>query len=55
VLHASDGVGALQLAREFNPKVIISDNDMPDIDGEELVRNLKSDPMTTNIPIIIVT
>ena len=55
VLHASDGVGALQLAREFNPKIIISDNDMPDIDGEELVRNLKADPMTANIPIIIVT
>jgi len=55
VLHAADGTGALQLAREFNPKLIISDNDMPDIDGEELVRSLKSDPMTTNIPIIIVT
>jgi CheY-like chemotaxis protein len=55
VIHASDGAGALQLAREFNPKVIISDNDMPDIDGEELVRSLKSDPMTANIPIIIVT
>jgi PAS domain S-box-containing protein len=55
VLHASDGAGALQLAREFNPKVIISDNDMPDINGEELVRNLKSDPITSNIPIIIVT
>ncbi|MGD1044561.1 MAG: PAS domain S-box protein [Bacteroidota bacterium] len=55
VLHASDGARALQLAREFNPKVIISDNDMPDINGEELVRNLKSDPMTANIPIIIIT
>ncbi|MGD0037500.1 MAG: PAS domain S-box protein [Bacteroidota bacterium] len=55
VLHASDGAGALQLAREFNPKLIISDNDMPDINGEELVRNLKSDPMTANIPIIIIT
>ena len=55
VLHASDGAGALQLAREFNPKVIISDNDMPDINGEELVRNLKSDPTTANIPIIIIT
>jgi CheY-like chemotaxis protein len=55
VLHASDGAEALQLAREFNPKLIISDNDMPDIDGEEMVRKLKSDPMTANIPIIIVT
>jgi CheY-like chemotaxis protein len=55
VLHASDGAEALKLAREFNPKLIISDNDMPDIDGEEMVRTLKSDPMTANIPIIIVT
>lgn len=55
VLHATDGAGALQLAHEFNLKVIISDNDMPDINGEELVRNLKSDPLTANIPIIIIT
>lgn len=55
VLHASDGAEALQLARKFNPKAIISDFDMPDIDGKELVRNLKSDPMTANIPIIIIT
>ncbi len=55
VLHASNGAEALQLAREFNPKVIISDNDMPDVDGKDLVRNLKLDPMTANIPIIIVT
>ncbi|RPI00946.1 MAG: response regulator, partial [Ignavibacteriae bacterium] len=55
VLHASDGAEALRIAREFNPKVIISDNDMPDIDGEEMVRKLKADPSTSNIPVIIVT
>ncbi len=55
VLHASDGLEALQLACEFHPKMIISDNDMPDLDGQELVRNLKSDPLTSDIPIIIVT
>ncbi|MCX6121819.1 MAG: PAS domain S-box protein [Ignavibacteriales bacterium] len=55
ILHASDGAEALQLARDFNPKLIISDNDMPDMNGEEMVRTLKSDPMTANIPIIIVT
>ena len=55
VLHASDGAEAIQLAREYNPKLIISDNDMPDINGQELVRNLKADPSTSYIPIIIVT
>ena len=55
VLHAADGTEAFQLAREFNPQVIISDNDMPDLDGLELVRNLKADPATSDIPIIIVT
>jgi len=55
VLHASDGAEALQLAQEYNPKVIISDYDMPDFNGKELVRRLKSDPKTANIPVIIVT
>ena len=55
VLHASDGTEALQLARKFHPHMIISDNDMPDLDGLELVRNLKADPATSDIPIIIVT
>jgi PAS domain S-box-containing protein len=55
VLHAADGTEAIQLAREFHPQVIISDNDMPDLDGLELVRNLKADPATSDIPIIIVT
>jgi PAS domain S-box-containing protein len=55
VLHAADGTEAFQLAREFNPQAIISDNDMPDLDGLDLVRNLKADPVTSDIPIIIVT
>lgn len=55
VLHASDGAEAFQLACEFHPEVIISDNDMPDFDGQELVRNLKTDSVTRDIPIIIIT
>lgn len=55
ILYASDGREAFQMAHEYHPKVIISDNDMPDSDGGELVRALKSDPMTRDIPIIIVT
>jgi PAS domain S-box-containing protein len=55
VVHAADGAEAFQLACEINPKIIISDNDMPDFDGLELVRNLKADPMTSDIPIVIIT
>jgi len=35
--------------------VIVSDNDMPGLDGQELVRNLKADPLTCDIPVVIVT
>jgi PAS domain S-box-containing protein len=55
ILYASDGREAFQLAHEYRPKVIISDNDMPDSNGNELVRVLKSDPTTRDIPVIIVT
>jgi CheY-like chemotaxis protein len=55
VVHAANGEEAFQLACEFNPKLIISDNDMPNFDGLELVRNLKADPMTSDIPIFIIT
>jgi putative two-component system response regulator len=34
---------------------MIIDNDIPDLDGNEMVRNLKADPVTSDIPIIIVT
>jgi PAS domain S-box-containing protein len=55
LLHTTDGHEAFQLAHEFNPKVIITDNDMHELDSQELVRNLKTDPTTKDIPIIIIT
>jgi PAS domain S-box-containing protein len=55
VLHTSNGTEVSQLARDFHPKVMIIDNDIPDLDGNEMVRNLKADPVTGDIPIIIVT
>ncbi len=55
ILHASDGNEAYQLAREFHPKLVISDCDMPMQDGHELVHQLREDSETKNIPIIIIT
>jgi CheY-like chemotaxis protein len=55
VLHASDGREAFQLACEHHPRLIISDSDMQGLDGDRLVHELKSNPETQDIPIIIVT
>jgi PAS domain S-box-containing protein len=55
VLHAADGAEALQMAKKFHPQMIISDNDMPDLNGLELVRKLKADPATSDIPIVVIT
>jgi len=46
---------ALELALASPPDLILLDVMMPDIDGYELCRRLKSEPTTTKIPIIFVT
>lgn len=55
VLHAADGAEAIQIANKHHPLMIISDNDMPDLSGLELVCNLKANPATSDIPIVIIT
>ena len=55
VMEASNGHAALKIAREQIPDIIISDIKMPEMNGYELIRNLRSDEKTSHIPIIIVT
>ena len=38
-----------------NPNLILLDIMMPGIDGFEVLRELKSDPATTNIPVVMLT
>ena len=52
---AADGSEALALVREQAPAVIISDIDMPQMDGYELCRVLKADPQLRRIPVILLT
>ncbi len=51
---ARNGQQALQVVAEFSPDLIITDVLMPVLDGIELVRRLKSDSATRDIPIIVV-
>jgi len=55
VLIASNGQEALEMARDFQPKFIISDLSMPVMSGWEMIHILKNDPKTKDIPVIALT
>ena len=55
VLHASDGWEGLALARQSLPDLIVSDLTMPGIDSFGLVEELKLDPRTKDIPVVVVS
>src|SRR6185369_16277337 len=53
--EAGDGVEALERVRERKPDLVITDLLMPNMDGEELMRRLRADPATKDMPAIIYT
>ncbi len=55
VVSVPDGGKALDMAREINPDIIISDIIMPVIQGDELCRILKSSVETSHIPVVLLT
>jgi CheY-like chemotaxis protein len=55
VVTASDGEEALKLARTLHPAAITLDVLMPGMDGWEVLRELKADVATRDIPVIMVT
>lgn len=54
-VNAADGESALTLALSESPDLILLDLMMPRMDGFEVTRWLKANPLTHQIPIIIVT
>jgi len=52
---ANGGERALRLAGENPPDLILLDVMMPEMDGYEVLRRLKEDPMTREIPVIFLT
>lgn len=55
IRHADDGRTGIHAARALRPDLIISDLNMPEMSGEEMVEQLLSDPALCDIPVVILT
>ena len=55
VTTAKDGLDALERLGEEKPAVVLSDIEMPRMDGFDLVRNLRADPHLADLAVIMIT
>ncbi|MEC5213491.1 chemosensory pili system protein ChpA (sensor histidine kinase/response regulator) [Polaromonas sp. CG_9.5] len=55
VVMAADGLQALERLQEEIPSVVLSDIEMPRMDGFDLVRNIRADARMKDLPIIMIT
>lgn len=55
VAVATDGLEALAALRRERVDLVVSDVDMPRLDGFELTRRIKADPKTRDLPVVLVT
>lgn len=55
VIFGKDGADALEQLQITIPDIILSDIEMPRMDGFEFVRNIKSTPKYAKIPVIMIT
>ena len=55
VQEAWDGRAALEVLQDNPPELLLLDIMMPQMDGWELLRRLRSDPELSNLPIILLT
>ena len=53
--EASDGVEALELAQGTRPAIVFLDIDMPHMDGIDTCRRMRSDPLTADATIVMLT
>lgn len=55
IIVAQDGRSGLEIALKLVPNLVVLDLMMPEMDGLEVCRQLRSDPRTRQIPIIMLT
>jgi signal transduction histidine kinase/ActR/RegA family two-component response regulator len=55
LLTATTGQAGLRLAKTVRPDAVLLDLDLPDMRGQEVLADLRSDPATAGIPVIVVS
>jgi two-component system cell cycle response regulator DivK len=55
VEQAGSGAEAVVFAQEVSPALIVMDLSMPDMDGWEAIRRIRSNARTASIPIVVVS
>jgi signal transduction histidine kinase len=55
LLRASSGMACLAIAKENKPDIILLDIQMPEMDGFETLKRLRTNPETAKIPVIFLT
>src|SRR5262249_14931833 len=55
VVTAPDGVAALEAAEIEDPDLVVTDISMPNLDGIEMIRKLRSKPKFQGLPIVTIT
>ena len=55
VEEATNGPSALRLAKEHRPNVVLLDLAMPEMSGVDVLRELRQDRATENLPVIVVS
>jgi CheY-like chemotaxis protein len=55
VVTAVDGVEALQAVRQHQPDVVVSDVDMPRMNGLDLCRTIRADADLRHIPVVLIS
>ncbi len=53
VKSAHDGMEALAMIRAFQPDLVITDVEMPQLDGYGVCKAIKDDPATAHVPVLI--
>jgi CheY-like chemotaxis protein len=55
VVLATNGEEGLELARRYQPDLVLTDALMPKLDGREMSRRLKEDPETASVKVVVMT
>ena len=55
IIEASEGLEALDLAREYHPDLVLLDVMLPDVSGMDICRKIKDDPDLASTTVVMLT